>query len=385
MISKSELQVLFRKYLDNSINYEEYQMLLAHFSDPEQAELLDALILQQWNNKDFSSNHKELEPLVARVDEKIKLQISNAPEKIRLMPRIYPYVAAAALLLICFAAYFYFSLRTDTLEKTQVAAVEDVSAGGNRAILRLSGGREIQLDELQPQILSQKEGLSYGNGQTVFMPDNKLEIYSLETPRKGQYRAALPDGTQVWLNSESTIKFPSQFTGNSRIVRVEGEAYFEVVKDKHKKFIVELSDGSRIEVLGTHFNIQSYATSKEIKTSLLEGSVKFVTAKNQSVLLKPGEQARQHGTSGKIIVQEVNTSSVTAWKENKFNFEDIPFTEIMSQLERWYDIRVVYEGKVPKVEFYGELNRSNSLQYIMKAFADLGVKMELKDRTLIVY
>lgn len=382
MINKPELEILLKKYINNSINHDEYQLLLTYFSDPDQSTLLDALIMQQLDNEKFS-HPEEIEALVLRVDEKIKTRIPSPAAKLSLLKRFYPYVAAAAVLICCFSAYFYFGNK-QSVNPTEIAFY-DVAAGGNKATLRLSAGQEIILDEKQSQLCSKEEGLTYENGESVFQTGSEVQIYTLETPRKGQYQAVLPDGSRVWLNAESSIHFPSQFTGDSRTVRIEGEVYFEVARDKHKKFIVELSNGNRIEVLGTHFNVNAYKNSMASKTSLLEGSVKFLNNKNKSVILKPGEQAIQPIDAAGITVQKADVMAVISWKDNKFNFEGMPFPEIMRQLERWYDIEVVYASTIPKLEFYGELNRSNSLQYIMKAFADSGVKMELKGRTLLVH
>lgn len=294
---------------------------------------------------------------------------------------------AASILLVAGLAVSYFKqmdIQSVEEDRTSLAA-SDIAPGGNNAVLTLSNGKTFVLDSTEQQLVTQEGSIGYDGGKGLLALDDSVYELTLATPRKGQYQAVLPDGTRVWLNAESKISYPSRFTGADRKVSVEGEVYFEVAKRQGAKFIVQLDGGRQVEVLGTHFNINAYPDFSDVKTTLLEGSVRVVSPDRAQVTLRPNEQATQKRNGNAIRVDRVNAADIVAWKNNKFNFEGLHFEEIMSQIERWYDVEVEYKNEIPKVEFYGEMGRQNTLLYVLKVFENSGIKLQLKGNKLLVY
>lgn len=294
---------------------------------------------------------------------------------------------AASILLVAGLAVSYFKqmdIQSVEEDRTSLAA-SDIAPGGNNAVLTLSNGKTFVLDSTEQQLVTQEGSIGYDGGKGLLALDDSVYELTLATPRKGQYQAVLPDGTRVWLNAESKISYPSRFTGADRKVSVEGEVYFEVAKRQGAKFIVQLDGGRQVEVLGTHFNINAYPDFSDVKTTLLEGSVRVVSPGRAQVTLRPNEQATQKRNGNAIRVDRVNAADIVAWKNNKFNFEGLHFEEIMSQIERWYDVEVEYKNEIPKVEFYGEMGRQNTLLYVLKVFENSGIKLQLKGNKLLVY
>lgn len=294
---------------------------------------------------------------------------------------------AASILLVAGLAVSYFKqmdIQSVEEDRTSLAAY-DIAPGGNNAVLTLSNGKTFVLDSTEQQLVTHEGSIGYDGGKGLLALDDSVYELTLATPRKGQYQAVLPDGTRVWLNAESKISYPSRFTGADRKVSVEGEVYFEVAKRQGAKFIVQLDGGRQVEVLGTHFNINAYPDFSDVKTTLLEGSVRVVSPDRAQVTLRPNEQATQKRNGNAIRVDRVNAADIVAWKNNKFNFEGLHFEEIMSQIERWYDVEVEYKNEIPKVEFYGEMGRQNTLLYVLKVFENSGIKLQLKGNKLLVY
>jgi len=195
----------------------------------------------------------------------------------------------------------------------------------------------------------------------------------------------LADGTKVWLNSASTLRYPSRFDGDERIVEMEGEAYFEVAPFSSKSprpFLVK-TENQTLKVLGTHFNVSAYADEEETKTTLVEGAVQIVNLKTKRMnTLKPGEQSIVRSTQTEIY--NVNPETAVAWKSGIFHFEDTPFEQMMRQIARWYDIEVNYQGKIPEELFTGKMNRNVNLQVFVNFLKDSGIRSHIEGRRLIV-
>jgi ferric-dicitrate binding protein FerR (iron transport regulator) len=265
----------------------------------------------------------------------------------------------------------------------------DIAPGGNKAILTLADGKNIVLDTASNGTLAQQGGikviktgaqLNYSSGI------NPAEVLynTVTTPKGGQYQLTLSDGSRVWLNAASSLHFPTAFSGKERKVELTGEGYFEVAKNKEKPFIVTANNTS-IEVLGTHFNVNAYSDENSIKTTLLEGSVK-VSKGNAGTLIVPGEQARVNNFSGDITVKkDVDLDETVAWKNGKFVFQSEDIKSIMRQLERWYDVNVVYSKNVTDEEFIGSISRQVNISEILEMLEKAGsVYFEIKGRTIIV-
>jgi ferric-dicitrate binding protein FerR (iron transport regulator) len=205
---------------------------------------------------------------------------------------------------------------------------------------------------------------------------------TIETPKGGKFQIRLPDGSKVWLNAASSIRFPAKFAGSKRKVELRGEAYFEVAHDESKIFEVNARNQT-VQVLGTHFNINAYEDEPSVNTTLLEGSVRISDVRtNVSQLLKPGEQSQ---LSEQIeIINLKNTNEAVAWKDGYFQFDEADIKTVMRQIERWYDVSVVYEGNLPNYRFAGEIERNLSLLQVLKVLEKTNVHFRLEGREVIV-
>jgi len=269
----------------------------------------------------------------------------------------------------------------------------DVKPGGNKAILTLADGRKIDLgttangvlaDQGTTKVSKLSDGqLAYNKEKTTNEKPLELAYNSLSTPRAGQFTLLLPDGTHVWLNNASVIRYPVAFTGPDRTVELAGEAYFEVAKDAAHPFRVKIQNGGTVEVLGTSFNVMAYSDEPTERTTLIDGSVR-ITENNQSVLLKPTEQSALDATGKLRVTPDVNVEEVTAWKNGYFHFDHASLQTTMRQLARWYDIDVVYEGQLPDHEFQGKIQRNLLLSDVLKGLENDQVHFRLDGRKLIV-
>ena len=260
--------------------------------------------------------------------------------------------------------------------------------GGNRATLILSNGSSINLTGVKNGALASEKGvvinknadgrITYGHGKGNAASASVFN--TVLTPRGGQYQLVLSDGTKVWLNSASSLKYPVTFTAAKREVELSGEAYFEVAHNQHKPFMV-VSNGQTVEVLGTHFNINAYQDEQATKTTLLEGSVKVLT-KGVSSKIKPGEQVQQ--TNGKLTVSECDLEEAVAWKNGFFYFKDDNIKTIMRQLSRWYDVEIKYEGQIPEREFSGQMNKNIDASQLMHILSIEKIHYRLENRTIVI-
>ncbi|MEO6819577.1 MAG: FecR family protein [Ginsengibacter sp.] len=316
----------------------------------------------------------------------------NEKKKVRfLFPR---WMAAASVILILVAgfSYFYFKKNNDkqlsrnVVENTKIK--NDIGPGGNKATLTLSNGSTIILDSAQNGLLSKQ-----GNAQVMKTESGKLvyekqtgeaiaiQYNTISTPRGGQYQLTLADGSQVWLNAESSITFPTSFTGNQREVKISGEAYFEVAHNANMPFQVSVN-GMDVKVLGTHFNVNAYEDDGEIKTTLLEGSVE-VSKGRKSVIIKPGEQA--HVAANIQVEKNVNLENVMAWKNRYFLLSGTSLQSLMRQISRWYDVDVSYDGEMPERKFGGSISYNVNLSTLLQALKENKVSSNLDGKKLILH
>jgi len=262
-----------------------------------------------------------------------------------------------------------------------------ITPGGNKAFLTLADGRNIILDssadgELAKQgnVLIRKENgklaYSIGNG-------NSEQLFNtVRTPNGGQYMLELADGTKVWLNAASSLKFPATFSGNERRVEMTGEVYFEIAKNAKQPFIVR-SNEIDIRVTGTHFNINAYPDEGSTSTTLLEGAVD-ISDGGKWIRLHPGEQARSVPGQPLTLMKNTDLEEVMAWKKGKFIFNQADIRKIMRQISRWYDVEIVYQGSVSQETFSGMVSRDSDIDKVLRIIEEGGVKFNIKSRKIIV-
>ena len=322
--------------------------------------------------------------------------------------------AAAAVVIGFGIGVFFWKADIKAPEQPAVAVKPTVVPyGKNGAVLALSDGKFVDLDSLKNGFVADQNGtrvslkdgaLAYDASDAV---NGKIIHNSVYTPYGRQCQLTLPDGTKVWLNAGSTIKFPTAFIGKERVISIEGEAYFEVAKNATMPFIVTMelpqtTEGgwprlARIEVLGTHFNVNSYGI--DVETTLLEGSLKVVNEgyyvyedyrkkdykkKQDSVILKPGEQSISDGVTKLKVDHSADVDKVMAWKNGLFVFDGASFNDIINELERWYDVQIVFEKAAPKIEFEGKLTRDVPLTDLLKMFEKSDIHFKTEGRKLII-
>jgi ferric-dicitrate binding protein FerR (iron transport regulator) len=301
-------------------------------------------------------------------------------------------MAAAAVLLISLGAalYFYFHQPASGRADTKQVADNRIVPGSNKAILTLGDGRTINLTDAGNGHIAEQAGITItkkADGQLLYtISDNPRgdanTFNTIQTPKGGQYQVSLPDGTKVWLNAATSLRFPAKFSDTARVVYLDGEAYFEVAHNKKTPFRVALN-GQQVEVLGTHFNIMAYKDESAIRTTLLEGLVKLSTPA-QSALLQPGQQGYIANNKNEFTVTNVDVDAVTAWKNGLFMFNGIDLRSLMRQIGRWYDIDVAYEPGVKDDVVYGTISRTADLSKLLHILELGGVHFKLEGRKLIV-
>jgi len=338
--------------------------------------------------KSFAENEQDLEDRIFDKVRQLIEQSERIPAKKRKMP--WPkIVAAAAMLLVCCSAGLYWWQQNAHDQNSASQVVHDVQPGGNRATLTLSDGRIVELSGSQEGIVLADGKIRYEDGsQLIATPQDQdpqvIPLITMTTPKGGRYRITLSDSTAVWLNSASTLRYPSRFGKGKRMVELEGEAYFDVSSDRLRPFVVTCN-GQEVEVLGTVFNINSYADEEGIKTTLLEGKVRLRTDGDgsKSLILNPGQQAVLQDAD--FVVTAVDTEEVTAWKEGYFLFKNTDLRTAMKRFARWYDIEVSYENMHGNPTYGGKVPMGLTLNSVLKILKQTGVDFEIKEgRRLLI-
>jgi ferric-dicitrate binding protein FerR (iron transport regulator) len=303
--------------------------------------------------------------------------------------------AAAAIIIVLGAGMLLWVTRTPRTglankEMLAVSSNNDAAPGHNQAILKLADGSTIVLDSAGNGMLAQQGNtrvLKSDNGQLTYVPAGSAQepiLYNtVITPRGGQYQLVLPDGTKVWLNAASSLRFPTKFTGTERDVELDGEGYFEVAKNAAMPFEVKMHGNTSVRVLGTHFNIMAYGDENAIKTTLLEGAVKVTKGEN-SQTLKPGQQAVLDNNSNKLqVIENADMDEAVAWKNGYFQFGKID-AQAMRQISRWYDVDLVYEGSLKEKGYTGRIDRNVKLSNVAHALEIIDVHCRIEKGKLIV-
>jgi len=300
--------------------------------------------------------------------------------------------AAAAIIVVVAGASLFFFKKEKPASFSAVpkkAFKASLLPGSTKAVLTLGNGTTVVLD-------SQGNGTLAKQGNSIITKSGGHLLYGAEktgvgettynilvTPKGGQYHLTLADGTVVWLNALSSIRFPVSFNGAVREVQIAGEVYFEVAKNASKPFHVKVNDMT-LEVLGTHFNVMAYGDEATINTTLLEGSVKVSRGKDTE-LLKPGQQSVYHKTAGSISVKKADTEKALAWKNGKFMFKGDDIRTIMRQISRWYDVKVSYPGQLPSRSYSGTISKYVDASEVLKILELVGIKFKIEGANIIVF
>lgn len=299
--------------------------------------------------------------------------------------------AAAAFLVCTFSLIYLHSKNTAPQLAITRKLKNDATPGTNKAILTLANGAKIILNEVANGKIAREGQTSItkiNDGSLKYLPSENgsasdQDTYNtISTPRGGQYQVTLPEGSKVWLNSVSSITFPTCFAGNQRKVTITGEVYFEVTRNKTKPFFVS-TKGQSVQVLGTHFNINAYEDEEKTRTTLLEGSIKITASSNNSKIMIPGQQAEVDHNRITILKSD-NANAAVAWKNGYFVFDGADLQSLMRQISRWYDVNIIYNGVPGDHEFIGEIKRNTNLSNVLKILALSGVHFRIENNNLYI-
>jgi len=373
------IKLLFERYLNNHASREETAELFQYFQDTNNKEALEQMIENQLESRDKEELIDKM--ILDRVFGKIDLD--TEPQNIT-SPTWYKITGVAAAIILIISISYLFLNRSTYNDHTATI----IEPGRDKATLVLSSGKTIVLEDVANGKLTEelgttiekteKGGINYKiEGNT----DVRIAMNLLNVPKGGQFQITLSDGTKVWLNSNSSLKYPSAFSASERRVELKGEAYFEVSKNKQKPFIVETSL-QKVEVLGTKFNINAYDDESSTQTSLAEGSVR-VSCKNNTTLLKPGQQSTL--TDQNIAVRSINLDQVLDWKNGDFNFSNNNLKEIMRKISRWYNIEVIFEGPISQETYVAQISRKKRLNDVLRALQLSGsIKYSIRNNKLYI-
>jgi transmembrane sensor len=366
-------------------NYDQKFKKLLEKYNAGQTTAEETSLLESWYNE--LNEQQKAQFTRPELDEASVLMWAKIQQQ-TLVPKVsklwYRFAAAAVILIVFSVGALLYLKSLDHLNTRQNLANHNIIPGSNKAVLILANGSALNLSSTKTGVIVNAKELSYSDGTdfTNAIADytalSSSKSMSLQTPNGGTYQINLSDGTKVWLNAASTLKFPSDFAGlKNREVELDGEAYFEVAKNKTQPFKVK-SRGQVVEVTGTHFNINCYSNEPSVKTTLLEGSVNV-----NEYTIKPGQQSMLSASGMRIF--QVDTDTETAWKDGEFVFNGEDLESIMRKVSRWYDVDVVYQSSPKKLHFDGEILRSSSINAVLKTLEETGdVKFKTEGRTILI-
>lgn len=375
-ISQSERNRLLFESIDDE---EQLRMLVLQFHQEEEE-----------NNEDI---------ILQKIRQGMGAATPLAPVRKLTTRSSWGWVAALVVVTAGVGGYIWMNNKAGKSAETVAAQPADILPGKDGAILTLADGSQVVLDSIGNGVIATQNGTQVilKNGALAYAQDadKATPVYNhLSTPKGRQFRLVLPDGTKVWLNAASSLRYPTVFDGNQRRVEVSGEVFFEVAQNYHQPFHINVNNQAQIRVLGTQFNVNAYANETIIKTTLVDGGIQIRPGADDDpssfVTLKPGQQA-QIQLAGKATHQQpvkllnnANVDKAIAWKSGIFNFEDASLEEVMRQVERWYDIDVVYEKGIPDIKFGGKMGNDVSLSGLLKSLEESEVHFRVEGRKLIV-
>jgi transmembrane sensor len=372
-----------------TMNKDQIKVLLLKYESETCTEEEKAL-LETW----FLKQHIEHLPSSSEIEDDLNEVWGDLNKNQQQHTRIITWrrIAAAASVVFCLSVVGYFLLhRQQPVQQLSKTKSEDILPGGNKATLTLANGKKIVLNDTANGKLAEQHGIlitKSAKGEITYTvhdteaANDELAFNKIETPVGGQYQVKLPDGTRVWLNATSSLRYPVMFMGKVRQVELTGEAYFEVAHNKSIPFTV-INARQTIEVLGTDFNVMAYPEEEEVATTLLEGAVK-VSGAGHVRTLYPGQQSRVT-PSAMNIINDTDLDAVVAWKNGKIQFSDSSIQTIMRMLSRWYNIDVQYSGTLINTGFGGSVSRSKNLSEVLKVLEATGdVHFKIEGRRVTV-
>ncbi|SDE41814.1 FecR family protein [Mucilaginibacter pineti] len=377
-MQRNQLKALIKKYQNSECTEEEKALLERWYLN--------------WNEEDRTALSEE-----QLVKAQQRLWAGVAPKPKASIVKIWArYVAAAVIVIAVGIGMYNYVTKPSGKTHPSTTAQNIIVPGRNKAYLVLADGKRISLTDQKNGAIATQAGvqvLKTADGQLSYVIADQghsasLVYNTIETPKGGQYEVVLPDGSKVWLNAVSSLRFPSSFAGlAARKVELKGEAYFEVAKSTHSNLPVPFqvsTNKQEIQVLGTHFNVNSYADEEQTKTTLLEGSVRVQSADKQfAEVLKPGEQSLL--SNNRLMVQRANIEEAVAWQNGNFSFYAEDISSIMRKLERWYNIEVDYKGQVTDERYYGSIARSKNITEVLKMLEKAqGVHFKIEGRRVTV-
>lgn len=394
---------IFKRYLKNACTPEEIEVLIGYFGTTTEMDLRKSISDALQKGEEPASLSAKQKQHLAKLYEGITTQLNtDNTNPVISVPfykrRAFVYLTAACIALIVTGIAAIFHKNYPDVKFPDLGlefAVQDIPPGGHKAILTLADGRTITLNEAADGELAKESGIvvrKAGNGQLVYEVTGQtdqaaaLTYNTISTPKGGTYQVILPDGTIVWLNAASSLRFPTSFVSlKERKIELSGEAYFEVAKDVRHPFRV-LTSKQEVQVLGTHFNISSYLDDKIEKTTLFEGSVKVSNLQKSgdaSVILVPGQQSNI--IEAETTITKADLDDVLAWKNGVFVFNDEPLESIMKKVSRWYDVEVVYDGIDKNKLFGGSVSRFDNVSKVLRQLELTGgVHFKVEEGRIIV-
>ncbi|MBO9204182.1 MULTISPECIES: FecR family protein [Niastella] len=376
-MQKDAIRYLIGQYMNDELTAQQQAELLQLLGQHEERELIE-MLREMMEAESVGATAVDADAMQASLQRVLSADkpVAEMPGRVLTISRRWRWVAAAACLLaVGITGYVLLNKKSTTVPvaATSNPYKNDVQPGGQKAMLTLADGKQIVLDSAgngllaqqgNAQVVKEGAGLKY---QSAGSGRSDVTYNTLSTPRGGEYKLILPDGSKVWLNSASTLRYPTAFTGSTREVALEGEGYFEVTKLAAKPFRV-ITKTQFIEVLGTHFNVNAYSDEAATKTTLLEGKVKVMNDE-RSAILKPGEQASVSQSSQKsqpITVQTVDVEETVAWTNGQFIFREQRIESIMKQISRWYNVEVAFAGKPTQEGFTATIPRSVPVSKVLR-------------------
>lgn len=405
-MDKQRIECLFRKYIDKSASSREIDELMQYIDgapDDEVFSLMEAAYqsLEHTAEADFFSAEQRSNILKAilKTENRPDSTESDVPStRTRSLWSKFSRIAAVLLVGLAIGGFLYESKYESRPQSAAMNESVDIAPGGNMATLTLANGSVIGLNDIKEGEIVEQDGFiitKTDEGQISYIIDDMQEERSttaakelifntIEIPRGGKYQVTLPDGTKVWLNSASSLTYPTKFSNNERKVKLTGEGYFEVAKNAKAPFTVTTEDQS-ITVLGTHFNVRSYGRKSDTQTTLLEGSVRVTPISTTdthgaSRTLKPGEQSILNAKR-RLDVKEVNALNVISWKDDLFYFEDTDIRNVMEEFSRWYNFEFEFEGKMPTTKLWGKVHRNVNASEALDILSYFNLKYRIVDIT----